>query len=47
MKSFATKYMFDGDSQAAGKFVDTFYPAAKTALDMYKAGNKMGFPLPF
>ena len=33
---FATKYMFDGDKQAATDYVDVFYPLVITFIDFYK-----------
>jgi hypothetical protein len=52
MKQFATRYIFDGDSEAANNYVDTVYPLVKTVLDLYKAGEgggpqRLPIPMPF
>lgn len=44
MKRFAKQYMFDGDEAAADEFIETFYPLAKMAIDLYKAANAGGLP---
>ena len=33
---FATKYMFEGDREAATEYVDLFYPLVVTFIDLYK-----------
>ena len=49
MKKFAGKYIFDGDQRAADEFIDTVYPMASAAIDMYKKVRNGGgvFNLPF